>query len=87
MYKMKYIIYMWHGKEVAMIFGSYLQHNELRSYGTIVGAGFVSIYAVPDPTCPSEGEILKVKCFGESVSLHIKSREKQDASVIEEMLK
>ena len=65
--KQKYIVTE---NDVMIVFSELLEHSRFRSFNPI-SAGFISIGA-EDKYKPT------IQCYGESVSLDIKSREEED---------
>jgi len=75
MSKIKYVIIEKNGIEQPLIFGECLNHADaVFGKDGIISAGFVQIY--------SEDNQVKVCCFGESVSLKLKSRKEVDDAII-----
>ena len=73
---MKYVVY---SDDTFSIFPPTLNHSDMRVMGkTPVSAGFVRIDKVSD-----ESDAIKVACYGDSVSLGLKSRHHEDEEVIE----
>jgi hypothetical protein len=69
-HKQKYIV----TKDNAIIvFSDLFQHSDFRSHGPI-SAGFISIGAT-DKHKPT------IECYGESISLNLKSREEEDTAL------
>lgn len=67
--ELKYIMFDWVGTEYPVIFPIYVTHNSILSKGKPISAGFCRI-----------GENAVV-CYGESISLKLKSREEDSAIV------
>ena len=77
--KMKYLI-LDDGYETPILFPEYKKHDDMsRKLGKAISAGFVSFGPRP------EGEV-GATCYGESVSLKIKSRP-EDSGLISRLLK
>lgn len=75
MNKTKYIVFESGYSEDILIFGSTQKHSDVVNMmrltkDDIISAGFVAIYE-------DNGEVV-VRCYGESTSLNIKSRAKED---------
>jgi hypothetical protein len=76
MYGMKYVVIDGFLGEIALIFPNHQNHGTfVTAANKVVAAGFCKIYC--------DGGEAKVSCFGESVSLGIKSRGEQDAKMIQ----
>lgn len=81
MYKGKYIVALWKGREEIFIFSQGISHNEFAAKmrllsDSIVSAGFIKI------GCTKDYEA-KPTCFGESLTLKIESRPKEDTVLAE----
>lgn len=76
--KTKYIIMSFNGFEVPFIFPEIAQHYDVaRRLGrpeTVIGAGFCYINDTPDGP--------RYVCYGESISLNVKSNEEEDATFL-----
>ena len=70
------------GNEVPIIFSDLLAHNEVAGNRTVISAGFVQIYPKPEGKDPDGCSDVWVSCFGESVTLKVKSRDDVDAKLI-----
>lgn len=70
--------------EVPLIFDSYLSHQTMARGLNAIAAGFVEIRGLKRDR--GDREDLSVHCYGESLSLGIKSRGRVDSSVIIESL-
>jgi hypothetical protein len=64
----------------AIVFSSAIQHSDMaRGLGTVAGAGFVTFGSKQD----EYGEtIITAYCYGESISLDIKSRGDVDSKIV-----
>ena len=64
----------------AIVFSSAIQHSDMaRGLGTVAGAGFVTFGSKQD----EYGEtIITAHCYGESISLEIKSRGDVDSKIV-----
>jgi len=69
--KVKYVVINYHGDDTMIIFPGYIQHATMAKIGcVIISAGFVN---------------MKTKaCYGESVSLKVKSDPELDNILLEE---
>ncbi len=84
--KQKYVII---GESKSILFGEYFQHSEFSHMGKITSAGFCSIDKIktdfvkyPSLTCC---EMTEVYCYGESLSLNIKSNPELDQRLIQRL--
>ena len=77
---LKYVIIKVGGLEVSILFNCVIDHSYCANPMNIVAAGFCSVQAEYDEV-DSVGK-LNVSCWGESVSLKVKSRGEADAAVI-----
>jgi len=68
--KAKYVVINDGFGESAIVFDECFSHIRFKSLGKVVSAGFVEF--------DEEGAY----CFGESITLKVKSREKEDANLI-----
>lgn len=76
MYKAKYVIV----EGSAIVFSAAIQHKEMVGYNQRCdGAGFVTFHTSVDEYGDT---IIKANCYGESVSLGIKSRPEQDSALV-----
>lgn len=78
--EMKYIVVeQMPGMKIAILFPDTIAHSDIdvSRVGTIISAGTCKIYAGDNPEQP-----LYVDCYGESISLKVKSRDKADAEVV-----
>lgn len=76
MYEAKYVII--HGS--AIVFSAEIAHSDMvRHHQKAEGAGFVRFY--PSKNEWGEDEII-AKCYGESLSLGVKSREEEDSRIV-----
>lgn len=78
--KTKYIIVDNHGVELPVIFSELMVHQEVAhalgySDAQVLGAGFCEVGGNDDGTAD-------YNCFGESVSLRVMSRRRQDAEIL-----
>lgn len=83
----KYVIVERMGVETPIIFPEWVNHDTIATHG-VVSAGFV-LFTANDKnwgTCYVSNEI-EVSCSGESFTLKTKSRGKEDADLIQRMLK
>lgn len=81
--KLKYVI-IDHCKPIT--FGEYFKHSDFSHMGEITSAGFCSIQQIPTnfekyPRI-STVDMFEVTCFGESISLGIKSNPSTDEVLI-----
>lgn len=76
--KMKYIVV---DAVFPIVFHPGLQHVKVAANKPVSSAGFVHINGDPDDPCA-----VQVDCFGESVSLDIKSDPESDTKLIKEMI-
>ena len=68
----------------AIVFSPAIQHSEMVKYGQKCDrAGFVTFYTQKDKY---GDDIIKADCYGESVSLGIKSREAEDSAIVTRQL-
>jgi hypothetical protein len=76
MYRAKYVIV----EGSAIVFSAAIQHKDMVGFNQKCdGAGFVSFALTKD----SFGdEIISATCYGESISLGIKSRDEQDSVIV-----
>lgn len=76
MYRAKYVIV----GGSAIVFSAAIQHKDMVGFNEkCEGAGFVSFSTAKD----SDGyDYIKADCYGESISLGIKSREEQDSIIV-----
>lgn len=84
MKKVKYIIIVesMGGNEVPIIFSDLLAHNEVAGNKTVISAGFVEIDSNSEDRDTDGCSELLVSCYGESVTLKVKSRKDVDAKLI-----
>lgn len=76
MYTAKYVIV----EGSAIVFSAAIQHKDMVGYNRkCSGAGFVTFHYKEDSP---EGDYIYVKCYGESVSLGIKSNPEDDSRII-----
>ena len=75
--KGKYIIF----KYSPLLFNECFQHKDFKNHGEIKSAGF---FWVSDDKNESYG--IKVTCYGESISLGVKSKPEEDEKEIKAML-
>lgn len=77
-FKAKYIIIDVYDLDLPVIFGEFMKHSDManciNSKGKVIGAGFVHI---------DNG---KYVCYGESISLGVKSREAIDSNYLNKYL-
>ena len=73
----------------AIVFGEYFQHKEFQRFGEITSAGFCSIQErdtdfkkYPRLSCC---KMIVVNCWGESISLGVKSKPDHDEQIIQRM--
>jgi len=71
-FRVKYIIVESMEIETPVVFNELIQHKTIAGFQRVVGAGF----------CYVSIDSGKWVCFGESVSLGVKSREKNDADIL-----
>ncbi len=84
--KLKYVVF---DTAFPVIFGEYFQHREVNGPGgKPTSAGFLTVSEIDTPEGSSfcQARILKATCYGESISLGVKSRGEQDAHLIDKML-
>lgn len=73
MFKAKYVIV----NGSAIVFSAAIQHKDMVGYHEkCEGAGFVTFHY------SDEGDYVYAKCYGESISLGIKSRPEKDSLII-----
>ena len=60
-----------------IIFPPTMAHSQFKNIGNITSAGLIRIFS-------EKGSVNGVRCFGESVSLKIKSDPKHDEKIIQE---
>ena len=78
--KAKYVIVRSMGLDNAILFSPIINHSEMKQLGMpIVSAGQCSI---TDDWQHPDGEDPLIQCYGESVTLKLKSRGEEDAKVI-----
>ena len=79
--KTKYIVFETaNGIEDMVIFSILVQHDWVaRGMGLIVSAGFISVHT-------DFGGDQLIECYGESISLNLKSRPEQDAKIAHRVL-
>jgi len=75
--KLKYIIVDNNGLETPIIFPVILGHTEVKTPKKVISGGFVYIYI--------KDNNIQVNCFGESITLKVKSRE-IDSKIIKKLL-
>lgn len=76
MYRAKYVIV----GGSAIVFSAAIQHKDMVGYNEkCEGAGFVSFHTQLDQFGDT---IIKAECYGESISLGIKSREAEDSAIV-----
>lgn len=76
MYKAKYVIV----EGSAIVFSAAIQHKDMVGYNQRCdGAGFVSFHVQLDQFGDT---VIKAECYGESISLGIKSREVEDSAIV-----
>lgn len=64
-----------------IVFSDGLSHSEMAGRRDIVGAGFIRFHDTND------AELARAECYGESVSLKIKSRKEEDEEIINRRIK
>ncbi len=83
---MKYIIVEEHGIEVPIIFSELQKHWHIAAGMKAISAGFCSFKTETilgdDPNGSEDQDVIAVNCWGESMSLGVKSRLKVDEAVI-----
>ena len=79
----KYVIVEVSGIEMAILFDPCISHDEI-GLRPIVAAGFFEIYGKEADVDGVAG--VEVGCFGESVTMGLKSRPQQDAEIIKRMV-
>ena len=76
MYKAKYVIV----GGSAIVFSAAIQHSEMVGYNQkCEGAGFVTFSSRMDE---DDNSVAVADCYGESISLNIKSRGEEDSKLI-----
>jgi len=82
--KLKYVVF---DHTMPVVFGEYFQHSDVRGRGIPTSAGFCSIREIDTPENSANPcvRMLKVSCYGESISLKLKSSP-EDERLIERML-
>lgn len=76
MYRAKYVIV----NGSAIVFSAAIQHSSMVGFNQKCdGAGFVAFYTKKDEY---GDEIIKADCYGESISLGIKSRGEEDSVIV-----
>ena len=82
--KLKYVVY---DDCFPVIFGEYFKHTEIQTFKQATSAGFVSLQEVDTPEGSQYycSRMIKANCYGESVSLGIKSKGKEDERLLERM--
>jgi hypothetical protein len=75
---MKYIVIDSGGLELPILFPDVIKHKDIPVKNAI-SAGTVQIWTSEDGT-------INVSCFGESVSLKVKSRASEDSNLIKQMI-
>lgn len=68
----------------AIVFSAAIAHSDMvRHHQKAEGAGFVRFY----PSKNSWGEdVIIAKCYGESISLGVKSREEEDSIIVTQQI-
>lgn len=83
---MKYIVVHEMEIEVPIIFSELQTHSYIAAGKKVISAGFCSFSVETvvgeDPYGSEDKTILDVNCWGESISLGVKSRLKEDAELI-----
>ena len=75
----KYIVFLHGGCETAVVFPCWINHSNMAPFRKeVVGAGRVKFSFADDK--------IWAECYGDSVSLKVKSRLMQDAELIEKSL-
>ena len=79
--KTKYVVFeLENGIEDMIIFSGLVQHDWMaRGLGLIVSAGFISVHT-------DFGGDQLIECYGESISLNLKSRPEEDAKIAHRVL-
>lgn len=80
----KYIVYMDSDRfEKFITFDDFTNHSDFRDIGRILGAGFVRITSeIVDDLEEFRSYTEKYECYGESISLGIKSRNEKDSKIL-----
>lgn len=90
----KYIIMKIDGREIAICFNPIVNHCDIGtkggSRGEVIAAGFFAVSAdikewengELSANSPNDPMNIDISCFGESISLNIKSRKEVDAALI-----
>lgn len=84
--KIKYVVY---DNFYPVIFGEYFKHTDVKGgYKQATSAGFVRLQEIdtPEDSAFCQCRITKAHCYGESISLNLKSRGEEDARLIDKML-
>lgn len=83
--KLKYIVVQQGTFELPRIGTTLENHKDLkREHETVIAAGFLTI-DVGEPHIDYGLPTIKFGCYGSSVGLGVKSREKQDAALIQKL--
>ena len=77
MTKAKYIVIMNHSTESVIIFPEWVYHKTMAGENKVISAGFVQFLV------GSEKAVIEVRCFGNSTSLNVESRGKEDEQIIQ----
>lgn len=84
--KLKYVII---NEAFPILFGEYFKHSDFASgHGKVTSAGFVTIKEIetPEGSPFCVARMLQAGCYGESVSLGVKSDPEWDQKLIERVL-
>jgi hypothetical protein len=77
--EVKYIIVEVMEIETPIVFSDLIQHKTIaQGMGKVIAAGFIAFGAVDG--------MIGIQCYGESISLGIKSREREDVDIIQRHL-